>query len=147
TDLAAKEPGRVRELAAAWDDWARRVHIEPWPTHPPPQKEGPLPRLVATPLPVLLPTASPRAAPEGTSPPPPRPPPPPLATPPNARSRPRSPAHRRKAPLTSWMHSRATTRTTGRRRSRGGRSSTACSGSSPATRSICAVVCTTKRFP
>ncbi|HJZ59302.1 MAG TPA: arylsulfatase [Gemmataceae bacterium] len=39
TDLAAKEPGRVRELAAAWDDWARRVHIEPWPTDPPAKKE------------------------------------------------------------------------------------------------------------
>jgi arylsulfatase len=39
TDLAAKEPGRVRELAAAWDDWAKRVHVEPWPVDRPAKKE------------------------------------------------------------------------------------------------------------
>jgi arylsulfatase len=39
TDLAAKEPGRARELAAAWDDWAKRVHVEPWPVGKPAKKE------------------------------------------------------------------------------------------------------------
>ncbi|MEN9813301.1 MAG: Arylsulfatase, partial [Verrucomicrobiota bacterium] len=28
-DLAAAEPARVRELAAAWDDWARRADVLP----------------------------------------------------------------------------------------------------------------------
>ena len=30
-DLAAKEPGRVRELSALWDAWAARCHVVPYP--------------------------------------------------------------------------------------------------------------------
>lgn len=29
-DLAAKHPGRVKRLAAAWERWARRANVEPW---------------------------------------------------------------------------------------------------------------------
>jgi len=29
-DLAAKEPDRVKELAVAWDAWAKRVGVRPW---------------------------------------------------------------------------------------------------------------------
>jgi arylsulfatase A-like enzyme len=31
TDLAAKEPARARDLAAAWDAWAARAHVTPAP--------------------------------------------------------------------------------------------------------------------
>ena len=31
TDLAAEQPARVTELAAAWDAWATRTHVTPWP--------------------------------------------------------------------------------------------------------------------
>ncbi|MBM3867050.1 MAG: arylsulfatase, partial [Verrucomicrobia bacterium] len=34
-DLAAREPARVRELAAAWDTWARRAQVIPWIWGPP----------------------------------------------------------------------------------------------------------------
>jgi len=30
TDLADKHPDRTKELAAAWDNWARRANVEPW---------------------------------------------------------------------------------------------------------------------
>lgn len=33
-DLAAKEPERVRELAAKYDDYAKRALVEPWPVKP-----------------------------------------------------------------------------------------------------------------
>jgi arylsulfatase A-like enzyme len=33
-DLAEKEPQRVKEMAAAWDKWARRTHAVPWPWEP-----------------------------------------------------------------------------------------------------------------
>jgi arylsulfatase len=29
-DLAAREPDKVKELAAAWDAWAKRVGVRPW---------------------------------------------------------------------------------------------------------------------
>jgi arylsulfatase len=29
-DLAARHPGKARELATAWDAWASRCHVEPW---------------------------------------------------------------------------------------------------------------------
>jgi arylsulfatase len=31
TDLAAKQPDRVKELAAKWDDWAKRCNVLPYP--------------------------------------------------------------------------------------------------------------------
>jgi arylsulfatase len=31
SDLAAKQPDRVKELAAKWDDWARRCNVLPYP--------------------------------------------------------------------------------------------------------------------
>jgi arylsulfatase len=31
TDLAAKQPDRVKELAAKWDDWAKRCNVVPYP--------------------------------------------------------------------------------------------------------------------
>lgn len=31
TDLAAKQPDRVKELAAKWDEWAKRVGVLPYP--------------------------------------------------------------------------------------------------------------------
>ena len=31
TDLAAKQPERVKELAAKWDAWAKRTHVLPAP--------------------------------------------------------------------------------------------------------------------
>ncbi|MBA4062450.1 MAG: arylsulfatase [Isosphaera sp.] len=34
-DLAAAQPGRVKEMAAAWDAWAARVGVRPWPVMPP----------------------------------------------------------------------------------------------------------------
>ena len=34
-DLAAREPARVRELAAAWETWARRAQVIPWIWGPP----------------------------------------------------------------------------------------------------------------
>ncbi len=34
-DLAAREPARVRDLAAAWDSWARRAQVIPWIWGPP----------------------------------------------------------------------------------------------------------------
>ncbi len=37
TDLAAKEPDRVRALAAKYDTWAKRANVEPWPV-PGPKK-------------------------------------------------------------------------------------------------------------
>src|SRR5579883_260009 len=33
-DLAGKEPGRVKELAAKYDAYARRAKVEPWPVAP-----------------------------------------------------------------------------------------------------------------
>ena len=30
-DLAAQQPGRVQEMAAQWDMWAKRVGVRPWP--------------------------------------------------------------------------------------------------------------------
>jgi arylsulfatase len=29
-DLAARHPVMVRRLAAAWDAWAKRTHVDPW---------------------------------------------------------------------------------------------------------------------
>ena len=37
-DLAAKEPARVKELAAKYDAWAKRANVEPWPVNPPKKK-------------------------------------------------------------------------------------------------------------
>jgi arylsulfatase len=37
TDLAAKEPEKVKELAAKYDEWAKRCNVLPWPV---PKKEG-----------------------------------------------------------------------------------------------------------
>jgi arylsulfatase len=37
-DLAATMPDRVKELAAKYDAWARRAHVEPWPVNPPKKK-------------------------------------------------------------------------------------------------------------
>ncbi len=34
-DLAAMEPGRVREMAAQWEAFAQRTHVLPWPWKPP----------------------------------------------------------------------------------------------------------------
>jgi arylsulfatase len=34
-DLAAQQPARVRELAAAWEAWARRANVIPWIWNPP----------------------------------------------------------------------------------------------------------------
>ncbi len=34
TDLAAKEPERVKDLAAKWDAWAKRANVLPWPWKP-----------------------------------------------------------------------------------------------------------------
>ena len=34
-DLAAREPARVRDLASAWDSWARRAQVIPWIWGPP----------------------------------------------------------------------------------------------------------------
>jgi len=34
-DLAAQEPARVRDLAAAWENWARRAQVIPWIWGPP----------------------------------------------------------------------------------------------------------------
>ncbi len=34
TDLAAKKPGKVKELSAKWDAWARRAKAVPWPWKP-----------------------------------------------------------------------------------------------------------------
>jgi arylsulfatase len=31
TDLAAEQPDRVREMTNAYDDWAKRAHVLPWP--------------------------------------------------------------------------------------------------------------------
>jgi arylsulfatase len=31
TDLASKQPSRVKELAAKWDDWAKRCNVLPYP--------------------------------------------------------------------------------------------------------------------
>ena len=31
-DLAAREPGRVKELGEKWDAWARRARVLPYPT-------------------------------------------------------------------------------------------------------------------
>lgn len=33
-DLSAREPQRVKELAAKWEDWARRANVKPWPWDP-----------------------------------------------------------------------------------------------------------------
>jgi hypothetical protein len=30
-DLAAAQPGRVKEMSEAWDQWARRVSVYPAP--------------------------------------------------------------------------------------------------------------------
>jgi arylsulfatase A-like enzyme len=30
-DLAAQQPDRVKEMAAQWDTWAKRVGVMPWP--------------------------------------------------------------------------------------------------------------------
>ncbi|MFM9031268.1 MAG: hypothetical protein ACKOTF_11445, partial [Opitutaceae bacterium] len=38
-DLAAKEPARVKAMAAAWDVWAARVGVEPW-AHDIPEGSG-----------------------------------------------------------------------------------------------------------
>lgn len=38
-DLAAKEPARVKTMAAAWDAWAARVGVEPW-AHDIPEGSG-----------------------------------------------------------------------------------------------------------
>ena len=40
-DLAAQRPGQVKELAARYDAWAKRVNVEPWPITPPKKEESP----------------------------------------------------------------------------------------------------------
>ena len=39
TDLAAKHPDKVQALAAKYDAWAKRAHVEPWPVAPLRKKE------------------------------------------------------------------------------------------------------------
>jgi arylsulfatase A-like enzyme len=39
TNLAAKMPEKVKELAAKYDDWAKRAQVEPWPVNPAKKKE------------------------------------------------------------------------------------------------------------
>ncbi len=39
-DLAAAEPGRVKELASKWEAWARRAHVLPWIWKPPYREAG-----------------------------------------------------------------------------------------------------------
>jgi arylsulfatase len=31
TDLAKEQPAKVKELAAKWDEWARRTNVLPYP--------------------------------------------------------------------------------------------------------------------
>ena len=35
SDLATRHPGRVKELRAAWESWARRSRVLPWVWNPP----------------------------------------------------------------------------------------------------------------
>ena len=33
-DLAAREPARVKTMAASYDAWAQRAQVVPWPANP-----------------------------------------------------------------------------------------------------------------
>jgi arylsulfatase len=35
TDLAGREPARVKELGEKWEAWAARCRVLPWPWQPP----------------------------------------------------------------------------------------------------------------
>jgi arylsulfatase len=40
-DLAAREPDRVAKMSAAWNDWAKRVGVRPWPLSVVPKENRP----------------------------------------------------------------------------------------------------------
>ena len=39
-DLSAEQPGRTRAMAAMWDDWAKKIGVQPWPMPQTPPNEA-----------------------------------------------------------------------------------------------------------